>query len=60
MAPLKSPQIIIVHESNILNVERAILFSSKIEPYVNSVNFLSIHFLFRGDIFIAVIVMKAI
>lgn len=59
MPAIKQQQLIILHESNILDSTRASLISSKLEPYINSPNFLSIHFLFKGDIFIIVIVMKA-
>lgn len=59
MPPLKQQQLIILHESNILDPSRATQLSSKLEPYINSINFLSIHFLFRGDVFVIVIVMKA-
>ena len=58
--PVKKLTIVVLHESNIFSQQRADEFALRIDPFINNPNFFSVQFVFRGDIFVAIIVLQTI
>ena len=58
--PVKKLQIIVLHESDIFDPARAATFSTKLDPFINNPDFLSIQFAFMGVDFVAIVVLQTV